>query len=161
MPTGRSRWGSWWKARESTPWKTLNSSVRDSRGGKSLSKMKTILPTPPRPFNEDEIKLLTERLELIEQALEEKKIVVATRPNQITGSPTNKVLKEIRFYPDTDADLVTASGGALNLFDPTYEFASYKPDKMPEDISEEMCLAHLSTEVGKALLQSIQTSTKP
>ena len=106
--------------------------------------MKTILPTPCRPFNEWETRFITERLELIEQALEEGKIVVATRPNQITGSPTNKVLKEIRFWLDTDADLLTASGGALNLLDPTYEFASYKPEEMPEDIAEGMCLGHLS-----------------
>lgn len=100
--------------------------------------------------------MLTERLEFIERALDEGKTVVATRPNQITGNPTNKILKEIKFLDQTDADLVTASGGALNLLDPTYEFASYDADKLPEDIAEGMCLAHLPSETAKAIIQSMQ-----
>lgn len=106
--------------------------------------MKTPLPTRPKPFDEKEILMLTERLEFIEEALEAGKTVIATRP--IQGMPhktTSKVIEKIEFHERTDADLVTVTGGALNLLDPSYEFKAYTKGELPEEISENMCLAHL------------------
>ena len=105
--------------------------------------MKTILPIPERPFTEDELAMLTERLEIIEAALEGGKVVVATRPHKITDGLTHKVIREIKFHPQTDADLITATGGCFNLLDETYCITSYAPEEMPDDIAESMCLAHL------------------
>lgn len=93
--------------------------------------------------------MLTERLEFIEAALEKSETVVATRPHQITERPTHKVLEKILFHPRTDADLVTVTGGALNLLDPTYTFASYPTDQLPEDVAEGLCLAHIGGTLDK------------
>ena len=93
--------------------------------------------------------MITERLEFIEDALNKGQTVVATRPNQIHGGPTSKVLDKILFNPNTDADLVTMTGGALNLLDYTYTFESYPPDKIPENVTENLCLAHIRGTLDK------------
>jgi hypothetical protein len=111
--------------------------------------MKTTIPTPPTPFTETEMATLTERLEFIEAALDKGEKVVATRPHQITGRPTHKILDKILFHPRTDADLVTVTGGALNLLDPTYTYASHPPDQLPKDVAEGLCLAHLGGTLDK------------
>jgi hypothetical protein len=119
--------------------------------------MRTIIPTPPKPFFAEEIRLLTERLEFIEAALDKGEMVVATRPHQVHGRPTNKVLDKILFHPETDADLVTMTGGALNLLDPTYTFASYPQNQLPEDVAEGLCLAH----IGGTLVNGKVIFTQP
>lgn len=109
----------------------------------STFKMKTQLPTPMKPFNDDELALLTERFQFIESALEEGKVVVATRPHQVFDVMVSKVIEKIVFHHGTDADILTRSGGAMNLLDPSYKLEAFEKDQVPEDALESMCLAHI------------------
>jgi hypothetical protein len=105
--------------------------------------MKTQLPTPLIPFSDDELALITERFQFIENALEKGKVVVATRPHQILDVKVSKVIEKIVFHHGTDADILTRSGGAMNLLDPSYKLEAFEKDQIPEGALESMCLAHI------------------